>query len=358
MVEQICITLRPHQQQMVDAVKKKLSNPNERFALAVAAVASGKSYAAATIAKDYKRVIVLQPSIELIRQNHKSFEKLGIKNVMICSKANTGDWDADVVLTTANTLYRHINDVKEPDLLIIDELHLQHWGTMRKTIMAKWGKCKVFGMTATPHYYVQETVYKNRVMYNVTTCRAIADGYFGPAVFELTRNQMKELGYGADIEIKRVKITRAKGMHFDNPMIYNWIINKHIAELKVLLKELKNGIIYCDSISHAQYLANHLDDVAVLTGSTPAKRRREIIERFVAGDLRFVATVGCLKLGFDKPDLENIIVLTNVNNPSNAEQQIGRLNRGSGRKTCWYNGILNTAEPIIGKKTWIELKRF
>lgn len=358
MVEQAQIILRPHQQQMVDAVRQKLSQPNERFALAVAAVASGKSYAAATIAKDYKRVVVLQPSIELIRQNHKSFEKLGIPNVMICSKANTGDWTADVVLTTANTLYKHINEVQEPDLLIIDELHLQHWGTMRKTIMAKWQKCKVFGMTATPHYYVQETVYKDRVMYNVTTCCAIADGYFGPAVFELSREQMKELGFGADIEIKKVKITRAKGMHFDNPVIYEWIVKKHLAELRDLLKGLKNGIIYCDSISHAQYIANNLDDVSVLTGSTPAKSRREIVERFVAGDLRFVATVGCLKLGFDKPDLENIVVLTNVNNPSNAEQQIGRLNRGSGLKTCWYNGILNTADPVIGKKTWIELKRF
>jgi superfamily II DNA or RNA helicase len=358
MAEQTQIILRPHQQQMVDAVKKKLSKAGERFALAVAAVASGKSYAAATIAKDYKRVVVLQPSIELIRQNHKSFEKMGIPNVMICSKANTGSWDADVILTTANTLYKHIDDVKEPDLLIIDELHLQHWGTMRKTIMAKWTKCKVFGMTATPHYYVQETVYKNRVMYNVTTCCAIADGYFGPAVFELTREQMKELGFGADIEIKKVKITRAKGMHFDNPEIYKWIIDKHTAELKVLLKDLKNGIIYCDSITHAQHLANNVNDLRVLTGSTSAKERKQIIEDFVAGRLRFVATVGCLKIGFDKPDLENIIVLTNVNNPSNAEQQIGRLNRGSGKKTCWYNGILNTAEPIIGKKTWIELKRF
>ena len=169
---------------------------------------------------------------------------------------------------------------------------------------------------------------------------------------------MKELGFGADIEIKKVKITRAKSMHFDNPLMYRWIIDKHVAELKVLLKDLKNGIIYCDSISHARYIAQHLDDIRVLTGSTPAKERKEIVEDFVAGKLKFVATVGCLKIGFDKPDLENIIVLTNVNNPSNAEQQIGRLNRGSGKKTCWYNGILNTAEPIIGKKTWIELKRF
>ncbi|MBQ2174663.1 MAG: DEAD/DEAH box helicase family protein, partial [Alphaproteobacteria bacterium] len=211
----------------------------DRFALAVAAVASGKSYVAATIASKFKRVVVLQPSIELMRQNHKSFEKLGIKNTMINGTVK-GNWGDYVILTTANTLSRHLDDVTEPDLLIIDELHLQHWGKMRKTIMKAWTKCKVFGMTATPHYYTQAVRYKNGTMYSVTTCRAIADGYFGPAVFELNREQLKELGYGADIEIKKVGIVKARDFHFQNAVIYKSIIDKHIQQVKDLIGGLKN----------------------------------------------------------------------------------------------------------------------
>ena len=85
------IQLRPHQQQLVDATLKKLQT--DRFALGVMAVASGKSYAAATIAKQFKRVVVIQPSVELIRQNHASFEKLGIENVMI-DGTHKGNWKA------------------------------------------------------------------------------------------------------------------------------------------------------------------------------------------------------------------------------------------------------------------------
>ncbi|MBQ2173845.1 MAG: DEAD/DEAH box helicase family protein, partial [Alphaproteobacteria bacterium] len=345
METQVNVVLRPHQQQLVDATLQKLQT--DRFALGVMAVASGKSYAAATIAKHFKRVVVIQPSVELIRQNHISFEKLGIENVMI-DGTHKGDWSADVILTTANTLYKHLDDLEEPDLLIIDELHLQHWGKMRKTIMKQWTHCKCFGMTATPHYYVQRIEYKSGGMWSVTECCAIADGYFGEPVFSLSREQMKELGYGADIQIKRVKISKVRGYYFDSPEIYDPLLKAHAEQVKQLTKGLKNGIIYCDSVSHAKYLCDNLDGCEMVTGTTPAKDRKGIIDRFVSGTLPFIATVGCLKIGFDKPDLENIIILTNVKNPSNAEQQIGRLNRGSGLKTCWYNSILNTAEPIVG----------
>lgn len=347
------IKLRPHQQQLVDATLQKLKT--DRFALGVMAVASGKSYAAATIAKQFKRVVVIQPSVELIRQNHASFEKLGIENVMI-DGTHKGDWSADVILTTANTLYKHLDDLAEPDLLIIDELHLQHWGKMRKTIMKKWTQCKCFGMTATPHYYVQRVEYKNGGMWSVTKCCAIADGYFGEPVFSLSREQMKELGYGADIQIKRVNISKVRGYYFDNPEIYESLLKVHAEQVKTLTKGLKNGIIYCDSIAHAEYLRNCIPDCGIVTGTTPTKERKNTIDSFVAGNLKFITTVGCLKIGFDKPDLENIIILTNVKNPSNAEQQIGRLNRGSGLKTCWHNSTLNTAEPIVGSESRFLIK--
>lgn len=339
----------------MDATLKKLQT--DRFALGVMAVASGKSYAAATIAKHFKRVVVIQPSVELIRQNHKSFEKLGIENVMI-DGTHKGDWKADVILTTANTLYKHMDELDEPDLLIIDELHLQHWGKMRKTIMNRWTKCKCFGMTATPHYYVQSIEYKNGAMWSVTECCAIADGYFGDPVFSLSREQMKELGYGADIQIKRVKISKVRGYYFDSPEIYEPLLKAHVEEVKQLTKGLKNGIIYCDSVAHAEYIRDNIPDCGMVTGTTPTKARKNTIDNFVSGNLKFITTVGCLKIGFDKPDLENIIILTNVKNPSNAEQQIGRLNRGSGLKTCWYNSILNTAEPVVGSKTKFLIKEF
>ena len=339
----------------MDAVLSKLST--ERFALAVAAVASGKSYAAATIAKAFKRVVVIQPSIELMKQNHNSFLKLGIENEMINGTIH-GNWDADVVLTTANTLSKHIDNVTEPDLLIIDELHLQHWGKMRRTIMNRWQNCKVFGMTATPHYYTQQIRYKGGVMYSVTTCCAIADGYFGEPVFDLDRQQLKELGYGADIELQKVQIPRAREFHFDSPELYGFIIRNHLEKVRQLCDMCDNAIIYCDGVRHAQWLAENLPQTECLTGKTPAKLRKEMVERFMNNTTRFITTVGCLKLGFDKPDLHNIIILANVNNPSNAEQQIGRLNRGTGKKMCYYNSKLNTMKPVVGSEVWTEIKRF
>lgn len=348
------IQLRPHQKEAVNAIRNALKN--NRFALVVAGVGAGKSYIAATIAGDYKRVVVLQPSIELMKQNHKSFLNLGIENTMI-NGTHKGDWDADIILTTANTLSRHLDKLEEPDLLIIDELHLQHWGKMRRTIMKAWTKCKVFGMTATPHYYVQTIRYKGSTMYSVTTCCAIADGYFGEPVFKMSREQLKEIGYGADILLQPVGIIRAKDFHFKSPE-YMMIAQKHLEQVKTLLFGCENAIIYCDGIAHAKFLAEHIPGVECIFGDTPAAQRKAIVERFMKNETPYVATVGCLKLGFDKPDLKTIVILTNVNNPSNAEQQIGRLNRGTGIKKCYYNGALNTMEPIVGQQRWVEIKRY
>ena len=177
-------------------------------------------------------------------------------------------------------------------------------------------------------------------------------------MFTLNREQMKELGYGADIEIKRAHVVRAREEHFQSFNIYQDLIATHVEQVSDLLKQCKNAIIYCDGISHATRLSKQIDGIKCIFGATPAKERKETIEQFIRGEVPYVATVGCLKIGFDKPDLENIVILTNVNNPSNAEQQIGRLNRGSGRKTCWHNGKLNTMEPQVGSEKWVEIKKY
>ena len=81
------------------------------------------------------------------------------------------------------------------------------------------------------------------------------------------------------------------------------------------------------------------------------------MEWFNKNELPFVLTVGCLVRGFDKPDLENIVMLSNYSNSSEAEQIVGRLNRGTTNKTCWYIGRLNLTPPTVGETTIVKIKR-
>ena len=75
------------------------------------------------------------------------------------------------------------------------------------------------------------------------------------------------------------------------------------------------------------------------------------------GRIPFLLTVGCLVRGFDRQDLENIILLTNFNNSCELEQVVGRLSRGTVPKACYYNRRINLKKPVVGETETVRIKR-
>ena len=176
------------------------------------------------------------------------------------------------------------------------------------------------------------------------------------AVINIDRETGHALGFSPDIEIKHVNIPMCNAMHLENPVVYQSLINKHIRGVNDLCKTLKNGIIFCDSISHAELISRTFNIPAVF-GNTPKKRREDLVTRFREGRIPFLVTVGCLVRGFDFQGLENIILLTNFRNACEFEQVVGRLNRGTGKKTCWYNGVVNKTKPVAGHVDMVKIKK-
>lgn len=325
-----------------------------RFGLVVLAVGLGKSWVMVGIAEYFKRVVVLQPCLELVKQNHEKLAGAGMKTAMIDS-AHKGSWNADFIYTTPQTLVKHLNDCQEPDLLIVDECNCFYDGKLFNTIFAKWKNCKVAGFTATPYYYKRKTKYKGGWMWNETTIVSIEEQY-GPAVINIDRATGFDMGFSPKISLKKVSIPPCTAMHIDNPAVYGTIINQHLHGVSDLCKTLKNGIIFCDSISHAELISKTFN-IPTIFGNTPKKIREDRVNRFNQGRIPFLATVGCLVRGYDRQDLENIILLSNFRNSCEAEQIIGRLSRGTKDKTCWYNGTINTKKPVAGATELVRIKR-
>ena len=346
------ITLRPYQKTTIDRTLSRLQRT--RFALAVLAVGAGKSWIMVDVAKQYKRVVVLQPCLELVKQNHAKLENSGLNTTMIDS-AHKGDWNADYIYTTPQTLCKNLHKCKEPDLVIVDESNLFYEGSMFNKIFNAWKNCKVFGLTATPHHYRRRSLYKGGWVYSETTTVSIEEQY-GRAVVELDRPTLKGMGYGPDINIVRTKIPACKTEHIENPVVYKKILDSHLMGVNNLLKTLNNGIVFCDSRRHAEWLSETFN-IPTIFGDTPKKRRMDLVERFNQGRIPFLLTVGCLVRGYDRQDLENIVLLTNFNNASEFEQVLGRLNRGTCKKTCWYNGKINQRTPMEGEVELVKVRR-
>lgn len=348
--------LRPYQRQAVEAVFEKLST--ERCALVATCVGSGKSLIIAECAKSFGRAVIVQPSQELVLQNYKKLISSGLDCTMIDS-AHKGSWDAKYIFTTPNTLGKNLDKLDEPDVVIADEVHWGYLGLLWKTIRAKWKRCKLIGLTATPRFYVQSIQYANGWMYSVTRCCALADDIFGAPVLEIDREMLRDMGYGRDIKMEYVKdIPRLNETHLSMPEFFEPVIDAHIQGLFDLLRRIPNALIYCNSKKHAEIINEKSNGkVRLLFGTTKKKERAQLIEDFLAGNIRYIATVGCGKVGLDLPNLTSIVILTNVGNPDMLEQMIGRLNRGECEKTCYYNTKINTTKPEVGKETWVPIKK-
>lgn len=306
------------------------------------------------VALQYKRVVVLQPCLELVKQNHEKLSNAGLNTTMIDS-AHKGDWNADYIYTTPQTLCKNLHKLVEPDLLIIDEANVFWSGKMFDAIFDKWKRCKVLALTATPFFYDRRTVYKGGWMCAETTVYSIESTY-GKTVMDMSRREGRELGYCPEIQFTKLRIPMVEAMHLENRPAYQPLLDDHLNKLNIVLQTLKNGIIFCDSKAQASWLSEHFN-IPCIFGDTPKKERQQLVEWFNENKIPFVLTVGCLVRGFDKPDLENIVMLSNYNNASEAEQIVGRLNRGTGVKHCYYIGRLNLTPPAVGDKSIIRIKR-
>lgn len=306
------------------------------------------------VALQFKRVVVLQPCIELVKQNHEKLANAGLDTTMIDS-AHKGDWSADYIYTTPQTLCKHLNDLEEPELLIIDEANVFWSGKMFDAIFHRWTNCKVLALTATPHYYDRKTVYKHGWMCAQTTVHSISEQY-GESVVTMTRQEGHLQGYCPDIVFTKLRIPLIEARHLENRPAYRPMLDEHLSKMNVLLQTLNNAIIFCDSKAQAQWLGE-IFNIPCIFGDTPKKEREQLVEWFNNNEIPFVLTVGCLVRGFDKPDLENIVMLSNYNNASEAEQIVGRLNRGNKLKHCYYIGRLNLTPPIVGETSIVKVKR-
>lgn len=347
------VSLRPYQQTAVDRSLLKYKN-GSRYSLVTLAVGLGKSLIMVFVALNYKRVVVLQPCIELVKQNHEKLASAGLNTTMIDS-AHKGDWSADYIYTTPQTLCKHLDDLAEPDLLIIDEANCFWSGKMFTAIFNRWRNCKVLALTATPHYYERKTVYKHGWMCSQTTVHTIEEQY-EPTVMCMTRQEGRDAGYCPPIEFTKIRCPMVEAMHIENKPAYRSLLDEHLLVVNILLKTLNNGIIFCDSKAQAMWLSEQFN-IPCIFGDTPKKEREKLVEWFNTNQIPFVLTVGCLVRGFDKPDLENIVMLSNYNNASEAEQIVGRLNRGTTKKHCWYIGRLNLNPPRVGETTIVKVKR-
>lgn len=335
--------LRPNQIQPVNVgvqfFKEKKADPS----IIIAPTAFGKSIIIAKIAKELgEKLIIIQPSKELLDQNYNKFINLG-GEASIYSAAMGEKEIGDVTYATVGSIINVAHKFKSMGIrkVIIDECDRfprEPKGMLRR-FLTNAGITHVMGLTATPlklqtnlgednQPFSKLVMLTNRSkkgnyfkrILHVAQIKEMCDlGFWSPLVYESYDFDSGDLVYNSTkADFTDDSIRRA----YKNQNIGDKIVNK-IRELV----DRKAILVSVPSIKEAIELSQRIPNSASVYSGMPSKERDQIIVDFKSGKLRVIIQVSILSVGFDYPELDCIITGRPTQSLSWWYQFIGRVTR-------------------------------
>ena len=335
--------LRPIQEDPVrfgvEFFKMKKIEPS----IIVAPTAFGKSIVIAFITKEINdKVLVLQPTKELLEQNYGKYVDLGGTASIYSASANSKEI-GDVTYATIGSILSVAQEFRKLGFtkVIIDECdrYPRKADGMLRRFLTGARITHVLGLTATPlklqtnmgedgssiSKLVMLTnrsktgMFFKHILYVAQIQDVVEKNYWTPLVYQSYDFDTGELVYNST----RAEYT-AKSMElaYKNRNIEQKIIQK-VAELT----DRKSILVAVPTIEQATDLARQIPNSAVVHGKTPKKERKRIIDQFKAREIRVVVQVNVLTVGFDYPELDCIITGRPTASISWWYQFVGRATR-------------------------------
>lgn len=265
------------------------------------------------------KVLVLAHRTELCDQHEENFRKNQIST-------------KNITVATVQSVYRHLDDYRDIYTVIADEAHLFKARTFEHVIKHFREKCNSFvvGFTATPRRLSGES------MRDIFEAMVVGPGtaeliqrkclapytYLCPATADVAKLQKRAGDYAVE-DIESVM----------DKKIYGDAIREYSERC-----EGKQGIAFCCSIKHSEALAQQFRDAGIpaehLDGNVPKKRRKEVMERFRAGDIKVLTNVNLFAEGISVDGIHVVMLLRPTLSLSLYLQQCGRGLRYEDAKTC------------------------
>jgi DNA repair protein RadD len=333
------LTLRPYQEAAKGAVYDHLRTRDDNPCVVIP-TAGGKTPVMASICKDAVglwdgRVAILAHVKELLEQ---TTDKL----TQVCPEVDFGvysaglrrrDTEHSVIVAGIQSVYKKACELGAFNLIIVDEAHLippdgegmyRQFLTDAKVINPE---VRVIGLTATPFRLKSGMICEsenilNRVCYEVGVKELIRDGY-------LCRLVSKAGMQKADTSGLHVRAGEFVAGEVEDLMDQDGLVIAACAEIVGLTHDRHSCLIFASGVKHGQHIAKILQDVSghecgFVCGDTPTKERDELLGRFRAGALKYLANVNVLTTGFDAPNIDCVALLRPTMSPGLFYQMCGR----------------------------------
>jgi len=314
--------LRDYQLEPVAIGIEFFNTPKMAPSIIVAPTAFGKSIVIAYIAKGInEKVLVIQPSKELLEQNYNKLINLGGKASIY--SASMGEKEiGDITYATIGSIINIAWKFRELGItkVIIDECDRyprDKNGQLRK-FLDGMKATHVLGLTATPlklQTNMGETgPYSKLVM---LTNRSKHGTFFKHIIHVSQIEEIVKMGFWTPLEYQSYDfdtgalVYNSSGAEYTNDSIARAYENQNLQDKIVKkvreLQDRKSILIAVPTIAQATQLAGKIPSAAVVHGETPTGERNRIIEEFRNQKIRVIVQVNVLTVGFDYPELDCLI---------------------------------------------------
>lgn len=345
--------LRDYQQKVHLSTVKHCKESSEP-AYINCSVGGGKTVLIAAIVKHVSErggsVLVLARQGELVKQGAETARACGIKLSVFSASLNQKSTYYPVVFGTEGTVGRALdNEFKDRkfSLICVDEAHMVSWSdALLDEPETQYGKIikhfkdlnknlRLVGYTGSP-YRGSESIYGpfwKKQLSDISTYELIGKGFLVPPTFGFSdeNNHYESLGKfgikgGDGAEDFSAKEMAAMGRAVCKEQTKTQEIMQEVIHRT---KDKLGVLITCASKKHCEQVSECLPEGSwgIVTDSTTAKKRMEILEAAKAGKLKYVIQIGCLTTGVDISQWQVCVILRNIGSLTLLIQLIGRVLR-------------------------------
>lgn len=326
--------LRDYQNISVVKGLEVLNSEKVRRELLVLPTGAGKSIVIAEIVKQLgEPIVVLQPSKELLEQNHQKFINVGGEASIYSASAGQKEI-GHVTFATIGSIKKAVEELKRLKVtkIIIDEAHIGvKNGSQLRVFLNTLGIKNVIGLTATP--FVLASSMNGAELKMLTK---IQHKLFTNICYVSQINSMLKNSFWTPLEYRIIeqddtflKINSSGSDYTEDSMqsFYqnNDVQSQIIDNVEHCISEGSRSIlIFVPSILEADDLSKKIKGAKSVSSLTPKKERDEIISGFKNRTISVVINVGILTTGFDYPELETIILARSTMSFALYYQMVGR----------------------------------
>lgn len=304
------LTLREYQKDPVRKAVEFFREENPEPSLLVLPTAAGKSIIAAEVAAACPDpILVVQPTKELLEQNLEKYR-------LLCGDlAPAGVYSASfkkkeidhVTFATIGSIKSIGAQFKELGFrkMLIDEAHLypRKEQSMLGEFLHDSGIRQVLGMTATPlkleQFNEKQGERFDKWSELIMLTNPSSSGTFFKRILHITQIQeMVNLRYWTPLKYEVLPFNRnaleinTTGTEYtEESVVTTYIANNIRANIVAALdyhKERKHCLVFVPSVEEAEAMASFYPNSVAISGTTPKKRRTEIINDFKSGKIRVV----------------------------------------------------------------------